>query len=38
MQLGKVNFYSTVDNIAQFNDIASANSISLQLGINLIFN
>lgn len=37
-QIGKVNFYGMVDNIAQFNDIASANSISLQLGLNIIFN
>ncbi len=37
-QIGKVNLYGMVDNIAQFNDIASANGISLQLGINIIFN
>lgn len=37
-QIGKVNFYGMVDNIAQFSDIASANSIALQLGINVIFN
>ncbi|WP_235318277.1 DUF5723 family protein [Polaribacter sp. Hel1_85] len=37
-QIGKVNFYGMVDNIAQFNDIASANNISVQLGINIIFN
>lgn len=37
-QLGKVNFYGMVDNIAQINDIASANNISVQLGFNLIFN
>ena len=37
-QIGRVNFYGMVDNIAQFNDIASANNISLQLGINVIFN
>lgn len=37
-QIGKVNFYGMVDNIAQFNDIAATNNISLQLGINLIFN
>ncbi|MCG1035717.1 DUF5723 family protein [Polaribacter sargassicola] len=37
-QIGKVNFYGLVDNIANFNDIASANNVSLQLGINLIFN
>jgi hypothetical protein len=37
-QIGKINFYGMVDNILQFNDIASINSISLQLGVNLIFN
>lgn len=37
-QFGKVNFYGMVDNITQFNDIASANNISVQLGINLIFH
>jgi len=37
-QIGKINFYGMVDNILQFSDIASANSISLQLGVNLIFN
>ena len=38
MQFGKVNFYGVVDNIAQFNDIASANNLSFQLGFNIIFN
>ena len=37
-QIGKINLYGMVDNIIQFSDIASANSISMQLGINLIFN
>jgi hypothetical protein len=37
-QLGKLNVYGMVDNIAQFRDIATANNISFQLGINLIFN
>lgn len=37
-QIGKINFYGMVDNILQFNDIASTNRISLQLGVNLIFN
>ncbi|MEE9408757.1 MAG: DUF5723 family protein [Polaribacter sp.] len=36
-QIGKINFYGMVDNIAEFSDIASANNISLQLGMNLIF-
>jgi len=37
-QIGKLNFYGMIDNIVQFSDIASANSVSLQLGINIIFN
>ena len=37
-QVGKVNIYGMVDNVLQFHDIASANSISFQVGINLIFN
>ena len=37
-QIGKVNFYGMVDNIAQFGDISSANNISVQLGMNVIFN
>ena len=37
-QVGKVNIYGMVDNVLKFHDLASANSISLQLGINLIFN
>ena len=37
-QLWKINFYGMVDNILQFKDISSANGISLQLGVNLIFN
>ncbi len=36
-KIGKINFYGMVDNIAEFNDIASANNISFQLGVNLIF-
>jgi hypothetical protein len=37
-QVGKLNFYGMVDNIAQFSDIATANNVSIQLGINIIFN
>ena len=37
-QIGKLNLYGMVDNITQFGDIASANNISVQLGINIIFN
>ena len=36
-QVGKLNFYGMVDNILQFTNIAAANSISAQLGFNLIF-
>ena len=38
MQFGKVNFYGMIDNIAQFNDITSANNLSFQLGFNVIYN
>ena len=37
-QIGKINFYGMVDNLAQFNDIASTNSMNIQLGFNTIFN
>ena len=37
-QLGPVNFYGMVDNITKIIDIAGANSISVQFGLNLIFN
>lgn len=35
--IGKFNIFGMVDNLAQINNIASANSISFQLGMNLIF-
>lgn len=38
MQLGKVNFYGMFDNILSYRNISSANSVSLQLGINFIMN
>ncbi|WP_405562668.1 DUF5723 family protein [Polaribacter sp. Asnod6-C07] len=38
MQLGKVNFYGMFDNILSYKNLSSSNSVSLQLGINLIFN
>ncbi|APZ45077.1 hypothetical protein BW723_01655 [Polaribacter reichenbachii] len=38
MQFGKVNFYGMFDNILSYKNLSSANSVSLQLGINLIFN
>ncbi|WP_298780609.1 DUF5723 family protein [uncultured Polaribacter sp.] len=37
-QLGAVNLYGMIDNILEFKDLSSANSISFQMGINLIFN
>lgn len=37
-QFGIVNFYGMVDNILEYQNLSSANSISFQLGFNLIFN
>ena len=37
-QVSKLNFYALVDNILEFSNLSSANSISFQLGFNLIFN
>jgi hypothetical protein len=37
-QFGKVNLYGMLDNILEYSNLSSANSISLQLGINVIFN
>lgn len=37
-QIGKVNMYGMIDNVLQLHNITSANSISLQVGMNLIFN
>lgn len=38
MQFGKVNLYGMFDNILAYRNLSSANSLSLQLGINVIFN
>ena len=35
--LGKVNFYVSADNLLEYRDIAKANSLSFQLGLNIIF-
>ena len=35
--LGKVNFYLLADNLLEYRDIAKANSLSFQLGLNIIF-
>jgi hypothetical protein len=37
-QFGKVNLYGMLDNILAYRNLTSANSLSLQLGINVIFN
>ncbi len=37
-QFGKVNFYGMVDNLLEYQNLSSANSLSLQLGVNVIFN
>ncbi|WP_299062133.1 DUF5723 family protein [uncultured Polaribacter sp.] len=37
-QLGAINLYGMVDNIAQFADIAASNNVSFQVGVNVIFN
>jgi hypothetical protein len=37
-QFGKVNFYGMFDNILSYRNLSSANSVSLQLGINFIMN
>ncbi|MCB0446210.1 MAG: hypothetical protein KDD03_01605 [Gelidibacter sp.] len=38
MHFGKVNLYGMVDNLLQMQNISKAQSVSLQLGINLIFD
>lgn len=38
MQFGNVNFYGMVDNILSYRNLSSANSVSLQMGINFIIN
>lgn len=37
-QLGRVNFYAMADNFLQYKNIYNAQSVSLQLGFNYIFN
>ena len=37
-QIGPVNFYGTVGNIMEYSNLGKANSVSFQVGINLIFN
>jgi hypothetical protein len=38
VQFGCVNMYSVIDNILGYRNLSAANNISLQVGINLIFN
>lgn len=35
--IGKVNFYILADNLLEYRDISKANSLSFQLGFNIIF-
>lgn len=35
--LGKVNFYVLADNLLEYRDISKANSLSFQLGFNIVF-
>ena len=37
-QIGNVNFYGMVDNLLSYRNLSAANSLSLQVGFNLIFN
>lgn len=37
-QIWNVNFYGMVDNLLSYRNLSSANSLSLQVGFNLIFN
>ena len=36
--LGKINFYAMADNLLEFQNLAKAQSVSLQVGFNLIFD
>jgi len=35
--IGKVNFYILADNLLEYRDVSKANSLSFQLGLNIIF-
>jgi len=37
-KIGSVNFYGMVDNLLSYKNLSAANSLSLQIGFNLIFN
>jgi len=36
--IGKVNFYIAADNLIEYGNLAKANSVSLQLGFNIIID
>lgn len=38
MQIGKVNTFFMADNLLNLNNVYNAKSVSLQLGLNIIFN
>ena len=35
--LGKVNFYILADNLLEYKDVSKANSLSFQMGLNIVF-
>ena len=35
--IGKVNFYILADNLLEYADISKANSLSFQMGLNIVF-
>jgi hypothetical protein len=37
-QFNKVNIYGLIDNILSYRNLSKANNLSLQIGVNLIFN
>ena len=37
-QFGIVNFYGMLDNLLEYSNLSSANSLSLQVGFNIIIN
>jgi hypothetical protein len=37
-QFNKVNVYGLIDNILSYRNLSKANNLSLQIGVNLIFN
>jgi hypothetical protein len=36
-KLGPVNFYILADNLLEYKDVSKANSLSFQLGFNVVF-